>query len=158
MHVTRTELEDTLETLTTAFSHKTLPDETSLTPEQVDCIRDSLQDAIEAYEELYKEIRSAEIEMDFAELIRTLRHFRNIQMRLRVNKDRFQAQADRFYDALRTLFREDIERVLRNEDLHGHEACRRHVNKTARQLHVAAASFGVTDTPDDPLLAMAIAD
>ena len=99
MHVTRTELEDTLETISTAFSHKSLPDDTQLTPEQVDCIRDSLQDAIEAYEDLYKEIREAKIKVNYSELIRTLRHFRNIQMRLRVNKDRFQAQADRFYDA-----------------------------------------------------------
>lgn len=158
MHVTKTELQETLDLLSTAFAKTDLPPGQQLSPECVDCIRDSLQSAISSFESLYKEIQGSEITMNYAELIRTLRHFRNTQMCLRVNKDRFQAQADRFYETLQTLYTQDLEIVLRNEDLHSHEECRRHVNETARSLHVAAASFGVCVTPKDPLLAMAVAD
>lgn len=158
MQVAKTELEDTLDLLTNAFSTPTLPDGHCLSSECVDCIRSSLQDAIEAFELLYKEIRSAGITMNYAELIHTLRQFRNTQMCLRVNKDRFQAQADKFYDSLRTMYLQDLERVLRDKDLLAHEECRHHINTTARSLHVAAASFGICKTPKDPLLAMAVAE
>ncbi len=158
MQVTQTQLNETLSLLSKAFENQSLPPDTSLSSECVDCIRDSLQSSIDSFESLYKEIRSCEAEVDFAQLIHTLRQFRNTQMCLRVNKDRFQAQADRFYDTLRTLYVQDLERVLLDEDLHVHEQCKHHINETARSLHIVAASFGVCKKPEDPLLAMALAD
>ena len=158
MQVTKTQLEDTLDMLTNAFSTTTLPEEHCLSSECIDSIRTSLQDAIASFEALYKEIITAKVAINYRDFIHTLRQFRNTQMCLRVNKDRFQAQADRFYTSLRTMYLQDLERFLRAEELLEHSGCRHHINSTARSLHITAASFGICKTPKDPLLAMAIAE
>lgn len=147
MQITQQHVTKTIDTLNTAFSHDSIPKEHTVCDECVDKIKEALAETIEAYEELYKTVRKHQIQLNMLQFLNSVRRIRNTNHCLRIHRDQFIAEANKYYETLKLTYNTDLTPVILEEQLLAHEQARENLFEALHALQRTAASFGVCEKP-----------
>lgn len=147
MQITQQHVTDTVDTLNTAFSHDGIPQDYKVCNDCVDAIKEALAETIEAYEQLYTTVRKESIKLNMLEFLNSVRRIRNTNHCLRIHRDQFVAEADKYYDKLKLTYNSDLTPIVLQDSILSHEQARRELFEALHALQRTAAAFGVCKEP-----------
>ncbi|MFT4250163.1 MAG: hypothetical protein ACMXYD_02255 [Candidatus Woesearchaeota archaeon] len=147
MQITTQHVTDTVDTLNAAFSQTRIPEDYEVCNDCVDQIKEALQETIQAYEELYATVRKNQLQLNMLQFLNSVRRIRNTNHCLRIHRDQFVAEADKYYNHLKLTYTSDVAPIILNEALLTHEEARKSVFEALHALQRTAAAFGVCTKP-----------